>query len=138
MSAQDKWASEVYDEIHTDPVVAEKMASHLGDVERTSGQRGFRHDEISEALRHVMQNEHKLTDYDTGGTVSRRFDASPDMADAWLRLREGAARPSDLVLLEHEITESNYMKPDATYAEAHAHAHANESFNWQQMIEKEN
>ncbi|MEU5764122.1 hypothetical protein, partial [Nocardia sp. NPDC047648] len=59
---------------------------------------------------------------------------SPEIADAWIRLRSGNALPEDHVLLEHELAELNYLRanPGVTYQDAHRVA--NESFNWQTQV----
>lgn len=64
----------------------------------------------------------------------RRYDASPDIAEAWLRLRSGTHKPEDLVLLEHELAESNFYRanPGATYEAAHAAA--DKIANWESQI----
>lgn len=52
-----------------------------------------------------------------------RFDAVPDMADAWRRLQRGEARSEDLDLLRHELFEARYETTHgSTYREAHAAA----------------
>jgi hypothetical protein len=79
---------------------------------------------VPSSTHHLIVEEHLLDNYDTGGLVSRRFDPSEDIAEAWLRLRDGSFRDSDIVLLEHELAESRYMRehPGATYREAHNEA----------------
>ncbi|GDY75742.1 hypothetical protein SAV31267_052270 [Streptomyces avermitilis] len=59
-----------------------------------------------------------------GDIVHARYDANPDMAEAWIRLRSGTHTESDLLLLEHELAEHRYYQahPGSTYAEAHAAA----------------
>ena len=76
---------------------------------------------------------HPLSDYD-GRITHRRYDACPDIAEAWLRLRSGHAQPEDIALLEHELAEAHYYDahPGATYEEAHLAANA--VSNWQNQI----
>nr|BFE75707.1 hypothetical protein GCM10020092_090080 [Actinoplanes digitatis] len=76
---------------------------------------------------------HPLSDYG-GGVVHRRYDASPDIAEAWLRLRSGRVQPEDIVLLEHELAEVRYYDahPGATYEEAHREA--NRVSDWQNRV----
>jgi hypothetical protein len=90
-------------------------------------------DEIDRIRKHIFIEEHPLSDYE-GGVVHRRYDASPDMAEAWLRLRAGRPLPEDIVLLEHELAEARYYDthPGATYSAAH-HA-ANAVSTWQNRI----
>ncbi len=125
------WAEDAYDHFRSDDTDIAQIADHLSDVERPDGRTGFSADEIAQIKRHLMEEEHPLDDYN-GATVERQFDADPDIAEAWIRLREGRPLESDLVLLEHELTESNYFHehPGATYREAHEFA--NRSHNWAQ------
>ncbi len=88
----------------------------------------FRHaqKEVRQIRDYVFSDEHQLRDR------YGRFDADPDMADAWRRLREGKLLQSDIDLLRHELAESNYLQrhPGATYDEAH-NAVLDEGFTWE-------
>jgi len=129
---QDRWANAAYDDIRANPD-AEVIASHLHGVERLDGSTGFSAEEIRRIREHVFFEEHPLSDYD-GGIVNQRYDASPDMAEAWLRLRSGHPVAEDVALLEHESAEARYYDehPGATYEEAHQAANA--VSNWQNQI----
>jgi hypothetical protein len=128
----DRWANSAYDGIRANPD-AEVIASHLGDVERLDGSTGFSVEEIRRIRDHIFFEEHPLSDYD-GGVVHQRYDASPDMAEAWLRLRSGHPLSEDIALLEHEAAEAHYYDahPGATYEDAHRAA--NVVSNWQNQI----
>jgi hypothetical protein len=82
---------------------------------------------------HLLVGEHLLDDC-ASGLALRRFDTSAQGAEAWLRLRDGTFRDSDIVMLEHELVESQYLRthPGATYREAHAVANA--QFKWSKMV----
>ncbi|MEJ3743598.1 toxin glutamine deamidase domain-containing protein [Actinomycetes bacterium KLBMP 9797] len=125
-----QWAEQAYESFRASDTDIDAIADNLSTVERPDGQVGYSRAEIAQIKQHVMLAEHLVNDYE-GGLVRQRFDASPGMAEAWIRLREGTHVAEDLVLLEHELAESNYMRenPDATYAEAHSHA--NQSHNWE-------
>ncbi len=129
---QDHWANAAYDDIRANPD-ADVIAGGLRDVGRLDGSTGFSAEEIRRIRDHIFFAEHPLSDYD-GGVVHRRYDASPDMAEAWLRLRSGEPRREDIVLLEHESAEARYYEahPGATYEEAHRAA--NVVSNWQSQI----
>src|SRR5262249_42749366 len=101
---------------------------NLAGVERPDGRVGFTPREIAQVKSHLMVDEHVIDD------VRRRFDADPAIAEAWIRLRGGRHLEADLVLLEHELAQLDYLKTHtgATYREAHDHA--NERHNWQQDI----
>jgi hypothetical protein len=51
---------------------------------------------------HVFSKKHKLDD------GLRRFDADPEIANAWNRLRQGTHTEADLKLLEHELFEARF------------------------------
>ena len=99
----------------------------------SNGSTGFSPEAINRIREHIFFEEHPVSDYE-GGVVLQRYDASPDIAEAWLRLRSGRPLPEDLALLEHESAEARYYdtQPGATYEEAHRAANA--VANWQNHI----
>ncbi|WP_158842765.1 hypothetical protein [Saccharothrix deserti] len=109
------------------------VAGHVADVPRADGGTGFSRAEIEQIKNHVFEDLHPL-EGQNGGTVMARFDPNPDMAEAWLRLRSGRARPEDVALLEHELAEARYWQqnPNASYKDAHAAA--NEVSRWENQI----
>ncbi|MEV6376161.1 hypothetical protein [Micromonospora musae] len=127
-----EWANKAYDRFRADPEDVPEIAAHLAEVERPDGTIGYSQAEIARVKQHLMVDEHTLRDY-PDGWERRRFDADEDIAEAWIRLREGRHLEPDLVLLEHELAESGYMRvhPDATYPDAHAHAQS--LFNWERV-----
>ncbi|GLY01594.1 hypothetical protein [Actinoplanes sp. NBRC 101535] len=127
------WAERAYDRFRGDDADVAEIAGNLSDVQRADGTTGYSVAEINQIKQHLMVEEHPIRDYD-GVLEHRRFDASPDIAEAWIRLREGNPLPEDLVLLNHELAESNHMRahPDADYTTAHQHA--NEQHNWQDIV----
>jgi hypothetical protein len=129
---QEQWANDAYDNIRRN-LDSDAIARNLSDAARTDGSTGFTAAEIEQVRQHVFFEEHPLNDYD-GSVVHRRYDASPDMAEAWLRLRSGRQRPEDVALLEHELAESRYYHdhPGSTYEQAHNAA--NQVSNWQDQI----
>jgi hypothetical protein len=91
---QERWAGEAYDDIRANPD-ADVIAGNVGDAPRKDGSTGFMRAEIEQIRQHVFFEEHPLNDFD-GSVVHRQYDASPDMAEAWLRLRGGRQRPEDV------------------------------------------
>lgn len=85
-------AERVYDSIRADRTDIVAIAQNTGMPEAT----------ISRIKTHVFENEHLL---DTG---LRRFDADPNIVNAWSRLQQGDFLQSDLVLLSHERFESKF------------------------------
>ncbi|MGW2745284.1 WXG100 family type VII secretion target [Streptomyces sp. NPDC001450] len=132
--AQTKWAEAAYDNFRQDSRDVAAISRNTEGVPRAGGTTGFTEEEISTIKKHVFDTEHPIEDYETGKVVTRRFDADAEIADAWIRLRSGNALPEDHVLLEHELTELDYLRshPGATYQEAHRVA--NQNYNWQNMV----
>ncbi|GEM31565.1 hypothetical protein NN3_25720 [Nocardia neocaledoniensis NBRC 108232] len=136
--AQDAWAETVYEQVRATDNDVDAMAENLADTARPDGTRGYSRDEIAQVKNHLFRSEHPLAVYDddgnTVGVEMRRYDASADIAEAWMRLSNGTARPEDMVLLEHELAEAAYYAahPGASYREAHDHA--NTHFNWESNI----
>ncbi|MFI5522654.1 WXG100 family type VII secretion target [Streptomyces platensis] len=132
--AQTKWADDAYANFMQDPRDVGAISKNSREVVRGDGSTGFSEEEVSTIKKHVFDTEHPIEDYETGKVVTRKFDADPEIADAWIRLRSGNALPEDHVLLEHELTELKYLRehPEATYQEAHRVA--NESYNWQSKV----
>jgi hypothetical protein len=127
------WADRAYDRFRADDTDVAEIAANLADSPRPDGGAPFTPDEIHQIKQHLMVEDHPIRDYD--GTIEmRRFDASPDIAEAWIRLREGHPLPEDMVLLGHELAESNYLRqhPEADYRTAHEAA--NEQHNWQDVV----
>ena len=124
--AQQQWADDAY----------ERFRQTDRDVDLISENTGVPREEVAAVKKHLMEDEHPLTNYDdpTGPPIMSRFDSDPDIAEAWIRMAEGRATPEDLALLRHEVAEFNYLSdhPGATYSEAHQHA--NTVSNWQDNI----
>ena len=128
----DRWANKAYEAIRSSNDVV-KIADNLSSAPRLEGSERFTREEVQAIKNHVFFEEHPLTG-DYGDTISGRYDPSPDIAEAWLRLRSGNYKPQDLMLLEHEFAEHNYyvQHPGAIYPEAHAAA--NKIANWSDDI----
>ncbi len=120
-----KWERDAYDAIRRDGGDVDAITKNL--PEGT-----FSREEIAQIKQHVFHDEHVLDKY--GESTVGRFEPDADMAEAWMRLRNGTALPEDQVLLRHELAESNYLRehPGAGYGEAHGHA--NGVANWEQGI----
>lgn len=128
----ERWADDAYQSIRNSDDVGD-VAGHVADVRRPDGSTGFSRAEIEQIKKHVFDDLHPL-EGDSGGTVMSRFDASPDIAEAWLRVRSGRHRPEDIVLLEHELAEARYWQqhPNASYREAHEAA--NNAARWETQV----
>jgi hypothetical protein len=93
--------------------------------------------EIEQVKKHLFENEHLLSNYE-GGLARGRFDADPEIAEAWFRLECGEYTQLDELFVNHELTESAYMRlhPEAAYPEAH-HA-ANAVADWYSALQAHN
>jgi hypothetical protein len=106
------WADDAYERIRASD---EDIAA----IAETARGRGFSREDIEMIKGHVFRGEHLLDLYPPATT--ERFDANPRMAEAWTRLMEGNAHPSDFDLLAHEKYEAEFMRNtgDPSYSRAH-------------------
>ncbi|MEV7972971.1 WXG100 family type VII secretion target [Cellulomonas sp. NPDC089187] len=113
-SDQFSWAEDIYDSLRSDKSLAENIAAHIG----------FDVAEVRSGLNNVLVDFHRLHGGAYGPEIISRFDADPDIAEAFIRLSNGTPHASDLVLMRHEIAEAAYWQthPNAHYNEAHAYA----------------
>lgn len=72
------------------------------DISKIAQNTGMPEWKISRIKDHVFSNEHIL---DAG---VKRFDADPEIADAWYRLTNGTYNQNDIDLLNHEYFESKF------------------------------
>jgi len=89
-------------------------------------------EDIRKVYLHVFVQEHLFAD----GSV-HKFDPDYDMAQSWFRLREGInIKEHDLVMLKHELMESEIIKngSDVTYEQAHEAAE--KIYNYKAELEK--
>ncbi|MBF6300260.1 hypothetical protein IU459_22325 [Nocardia amamiensis] len=116
------WAEDAYDHFRRDDRDIDHIARTLEEHPRADGSH-FTRDDVEQIKNHLFREEQPIIDYD-GNLIHRRFDADPDIAEAWIRLRAGHPLRADIVLLEHELAESDYLRahPESTYQDAHAHA----------------
>ncbi len=84
------------------------------DISKIAQNTGMPEWKISRIKKHVFSNEHIL---DSG---VKRFDADPEIADAWYRLKNGTYNLNDINLLNHEYFESKFESSYKTdYRTAH-------------------
>ncbi|MDQ3734045.1 MAG: hypothetical protein M3400_08635, partial [Actinomycetota bacterium] len=86
---------------------------------------------------HLFVTEHRVPVLDgngqpTGEYALRRLGASPEIVEAWIRLSEGRALKSDIILLEHQGIETAQLEHSGSYE--WAHASANNVFAWGSAI----
>lgn len=98
------------------------------DIDRIAQNTGFSKEDIMAIKEHVFFNSH-IFDNEIG-----KFDADYDMAVAWQRLINGNYEERDIVLLYHELLESEVEKKyNLTYREAHKIAE--EKYAWDKIID---
>ncbi len=100
------------------------------DIKAVSESSGMSENDIQQIKNHVFHNKHKLYD----GTVDK-FDPDYDMAVAWKRLTEGIPEDRDILLLKHELLESQ-MEKEYNLTAAEAHKKATETYDWAGKIDE--
>jgi hypothetical protein len=90
--ARDEKAEEYY----------ERTRSRRDDVAQIAKHVGWREARVQRIKEHVFQKSHRLDD------GVRRFDADPEIANAWDRMIAGDHVSSDIDLMKHEYFESRF------------------------------
>lgn len=126
-----KWEEDAYNAIRNDTGDIDAIARNVSGHTYEDGLKLGR-DEIEQIKNHVFHEEHLLDKYGEG--EMGRFAADGDMAEAWMRLRNGTARDEDYVLLRHEYEESQYMKANPGVGYSEAHNHANGIAKWEDIV----
>lgn len=99
------------------------------DVDKIAKNSGFSKEEIQRIKEHIFLNEHDLEE----GRM--RFYASYEIAQSWQRLCEGKQiREMDIVLLNHELLESEYMEQG--YSQSKAHQKTEEKYNYSLYVKE--
>jgi len=102
------------------------------DVVLIANSTGFSYDDVLAIKKHIMEEEHLFEN----GSV-RKFDANIDQALAWQRLMQNRATETDILLLNHELRELNYMKKTGcTYEKAHKYS--SKKYDWQSAVDSMN
>lgn len=91
---------------------------------------GMSEEDIETIKNHVFFNKHILYD-----NIEDRFAADYDMAVAWKRLSEGVPEDRDLLLLKHELLESQVEK-EYNLTASEAHVEATKTYDWSGEILK--
>ena len=101
------------------------------DIKAISKSSGMTEREIQTIKNHIFFDSHIKYD----GKIER-FDVDYDMAVAWKRLTNGTPEKRDILLLKHELLESQLEKKYKLVA-SEAHAKANGSYPWDKVLLKE-
>lgn len=80
----------------------ERVRSTPGDIEAIAANTPYSPEQVAQIKDHLFLNTHLLDD------GRRRFDADPQIANAWSRLQQGTHPAGDLQLLAHEYFEARF------------------------------
>ena len=94
---------------------------------------GLTQNTVSVALAHVLDSKYDLLYNDK--IVKMNFVPDYDMAESFRRLRSGTPEKHDIIMLNHESLEADYMdNKSMNYTQAHALANA--KYNYSKALEK--
>jgi len=97
----------------------EQMRRTGGSVDEIAQNTGLSRGAVDSAYRHLFLDQHQLDD------GLRRFDADPEIVNAWNRMRNGTHTSADIDLINHERFEAILMnRYGQPYRCAHATANA--------------
>ena len=110
-------------------VLGRKREHEITAVSKNSG---FSEDDVSKIFAHVFELEHLFSD----GSI-HKFDTDFDMAQSWIRLREGKnIQPHDILLLKHELMEAEIMGTDTTIPYEPTHEKVSKTYNYKAALFK--
>ena len=110
-------------------VLGRKREHEIATVARNSG---FSEDDVSKVFAHIFEREHLFSD----GSI-HKFDTDFDMAQSWIRLREGKnIQPHDILLLKHELMEAEIMGTGTTIPYEPTHDKVSETYNYKAALFK--
>ena len=93
---------------------------------------GFSTEDIEKVFSHVFEKDHLFSD----GTI-HKFFPDYDMAQSWIRLREGKhIQEHDIILLNHELMEANIMGKGIDIPYEPAHEEAQKQYNYSEALKK--
>ena len=110
-------------------VLGRKREHEIATVAKNSG---FSEDDVSKVFAHVFELEHLFLD----GSI-HKFDTDFDMAQSWIRLREGKnIQPHDILLLKHELMEAEIMGTGTTIPYEPTHDKVSKTYNYKAALFK--
>ncbi len=108
----------------------DKICTNDSDVITIAKISGMSVQNIQQIKNHVFFNRHIKWDGSVG-----RFDPDYNMAVAWKRLLDGNPNETDILLLKHELLESQYEKEYNLTADK-AHRMASETYDWNKAVKE--
>jgi hypothetical protein len=109
----------------------EQIRKRKTDVNTIAKNTGFSTDDMKKIKKHLFFNE-----YDLGDEMPSRFDPHYDITVSWQRLIDGKdIKEMDIILLHHELTESNLMNEQGMDYTA-AHQIAEQTYNYSGFIKE--
>lgn len=116
-------------EMYYRQVLGRKREYEIRAVAKNSG---FSTKDIDKVFSHVFEKEHLFAD----GTI-HKFFPDYDMAQSWIRLREGKnIQEHDIILLNHELMEAKIMGKGTDIPYELAHEEAQKQYNYAQALKK--
>ena len=107
----------------------EEIRKTNSDIAKIAKNAGFSISDITKIKNHIFFNK-----YDLGGLEKERFYPNYDMAVSWQRLIDGKnIQEMDMVLLKHEMIESELMEKAVDYNTAHIKA--SKQYNYKKYLD---
>lgn len=120
---------EAFAESYYQEVLGRKREYEIAAVAKNSG---MSTKDIDKVFAHIFELVHLFDD----GTI-HKFNPDYDMAQSWIRLREGKnIQEHDLILLKHELMEANIMGAGTTIPYDSVHAEVQKVYNYVQALLK--
>ncbi len=120
---------EAFAEMYYKQVLGRKREFEIKAVAKNTG---FSAEDIDKVFSHVFEKEHLFDD----GTI-HKFFPDYDMAQSWMRLREGKnIKEHDIVLLNHELMEANIMGKGIDIPYEPVHREVEKKYNYAEALKK--
>ena len=116
-------------EMYYREVLGRKREYEIKAVAKNSG---FSTEDIDKVFSHVFEKKHLFAD----GTI-HKFSPDYDMAQSWIRLREGKnIQEHDIILLNHELMEANAMGKGTDIPYEPVHEEVQKQYNYAEALKK--
>lgn len=120
---------DAFAEMYYREVLGRKREYEIKAVAKNSG---FSTEDIDKVFSHVFEKKHLFSD----GTI-HKFSPDYDMAQSWIRLREGKnIQEHDIILLNHELMEANIMGKGTDIPYEPVHEEVQKQYNYAEALKK--